>query len=233
VSGIVDAGSDKGRLFAEIADHLEPFVRERMRNPGGDLISWLSQQQVDGAPITVERLHSMTTILLIAGLDTVANTFGFIARFLADHPDHRKWIRDNRRRLDNAREEMLRRFPVVIAGTARLCVEPSQVGPAPVAANDQIIAVPAMMNFDEATFPDPLKVDFERRLPTTSTFGQGPHKCVGASIARVQLSIFIEEWLARIPDFQVSRKTPPLFEPGVTVSYDRLMLEWPIAAAAH
>ena len=97
-----------------------------------------------------------TTILLIAGLDTVANTFGFIARFLADHPEHRKWIRDNPRRLDNAREEMLRRFPVVIAGTARLCVEPAQVGPAPVAANDQIIAVPAMMNFDEATFPDPL-----------------------------------------------------------------------------
>ena len=231
VSGIVDAGSDKGRLFAEIAGHLEPFVRERMRNPGGDLISWLSQQQVEGAPITVERLHSMTTILLIAGLDTVANTFGFIARFLADHPDHRKWICDNPRRLDNAREEMLRRFPVVIAGTARLCVEPTQVGPAPVAANDQIIAVPAMMNFDAATFPDPLKVDFERRLPTTSTFGQGPHKCVGASIARVQLSIFIEEWLARIPDFQVSRETPPMFEPGVTASYDRLMLEWPVGHA--
>jgi hypothetical protein len=45
-----------------------------------------------------------------------------------------------------------------------------------------------MMNFDEATFPDPIKVDFERRPLTSSTFGQGPHKCVGASIARAQLS---------------------------------------------
>jgi len=43
-----------------------------------------------------------------------------------------------------------------------------------------------------------------------------------------RLSIFIEEWLARIPDFQVSRKTPPIFAPGVTASYDRLMLEWPV-----
>jgi cytochrome P450 len=226
VTGIVDAGSDKGRLFAEIADHLAPFVQERAQNPGTDLISWMSRQEVDGAPVTLDRLHSMTTLMLIAGLDTVANTFGFIARFLADHPDHRNWIHEHPRRLDNAREEMLRRFPVVIAGTARLCVEPAQIGPAAVAANDQIIAVPAMMNFDEATFPDPLRVDFERRIPSTCTFGQGPHRCLGASLARVQLNIFIEEWLARIPDFRVSRTTPPQFEPGVTASYDRLMLEW-------
>jgi cytochrome P450 len=128
VRGIVDARSNKAQLFAEISDLLEPFVRDRARNPGTDLISWLSRQQVDGAPITIERLHSMTNILLIAGLDTVANTFGFIARFLADSPAHRRWICEHPRQLDHAREEMLRRFPVVIAGTARLCVAHAKVG---------------------------------------------------------------------------------------------------------
>jgi cytochrome P450 len=231
VGGIVDAGSDKARLFQEISDHLEPFVRERVKNPGGDLISWLSRQAVEGVPISLERLHSMTNLLLIAGLDTVANTFGFVARFLADNPSHRQWIRDNPKRRDNAREEMLRRFPVVIAGTARLCVEPTQVGPAHIAAGEQIIAVPAMINFDEAMYPNPLAVNFERTLTTTATFGRGPHQCVGASIARVQLSIFIEEWLLRIPDFHVVSAAPPMFEAGVTASYDRLLLEWPVEHA--
>jgi cytochrome P450 len=231
VHKLVDAASDKNRLFGEISDHLAPFVHERMRNPGDDLISWLSRQEVDGAPVTEARMLSMTNILLTAGLDTVANTFGFIARFLADNPAHRQWIRDNPKKLSAALEEMLRRFPVVAVGTARLCVGDVMVGDAPVAADDMMLATPAMMNFDEATYPDPLKVDFERRIARMGTFGEGPHKCVGAAVARAQLAIFVEEWLARIPEFAVSRGTPPLFEPGVTLSYDRLMLEWPVDGA--
>jgi cytochrome P450 len=226
VTKLVDGASDKNKLFGEISDHLAPFVHERMRNPGDDLISWLSRQEVDGAPLTEARLLSMANILLTAGLDTVASTFGFIAGFLAENPFHRQWIRDNPKRLNGALEEMLRRFPVVAVGTARLCVGEVMVGDAPVAADDMMLATPAMMNFDEASYPDPLKVDFERRIASMGTFGQGPHKCVGAAVARAQLAIFVEEWLERIPEFRISREAPPLFEAGVTLTYDRLMLEW-------
>jgi len=226
VTKLVDAASDKNALFGEISDHLAPFVHERMRNPGDDLISFLSRQEVDGAPVTEARLLSMANILLTAGLDTVASTFGFIARFLADNPAHRQWIRDNPKRLTAALEEMLRRFPVVVVGTARLCVGDVMIGDAPVAVDDLILATPAMMNFDERVYPDPLTIDFERRIANMGTFGQGPHKCVGAAVARAQLAIFVEEWLARIPEFRVVRETPPRFEPGVTLTYDRLMLEW-------
>jgi hypothetical protein len=104
------------------------------------------------------------------------------------------------------------------------------VGPAPVGANDQIIAVPAMMNFDEASFPDPLKVvrtppPHHRHIRPWSAYMRRRQYRARAA------EHLIEEWLARIPDFQVSRKTPPMFEPGVTVSYDRLMLEWPVGHA--
>jgi cytochrome P450 len=231
VHRLVDAASDKNALFGEISDHLAPFVHERMRNPGDDLISWLSRQEVDGKPVTEARLLSMANILLTAGLDTVANTFGFIARYLADHPAQRQWLRDNPKRLSAALEEMLRRYPVVVVGTARLCVGEVMVGDAPIAPDDLILATPAMMNFDERVYPEPLKIDFERRIANMGTFGQGPHKCVGAAVARAQLAIFVEEWLERIPEFRVSRETPPLFEPGITLSYDRLMLEWPLGEA--
>jgi cytochrome P450 len=226
VTRLVDAASDKNALFGEISDHLAPFVHQRMRNPGDDLISFLARQDVDGAPVTEARLLSMANILLTAGLDTVASTFGFIARFLADSPAHRQWIRDNPKKLTAALEEMLRRYPVVVAGTARLCVGDVMIGDAPVAADDLILATPAMMNFDERVYPEALTIDFDRRIANTGTFGQGPHKCIGAAVARAQLAIFVEEWLERIPEFRVSRETPPMFEPGVTLTYDRLMLEW-------
>ncbi|RYE53585.1 MAG: cytochrome P450, partial [Rhizobiaceae bacterium] len=86
VHGIVDAHSDKAQLFRDLAAHLSPFVEDRLANPGDDLISYLSKQQVDGAPIPRDKMHGMAMLLLLAGLDTVGNTFGFFAGFLAANP---------------------------------------------------------------------------------------------------------------------------------------------------
>ena len=121
----------------------------------------------------------------------------------------------------------MRRFPVVANGTARLCVRDTELGPARIKADEPILATPTMMNFDDRLYPDPLKVDFERTLVNTGSFGRGPHRCVGAGLARAELSIFLEEWLPRIPDFWIAADKPPVFQPGVTISYDRLILEWP------
>ncbi len=227
VRGIVDAHSDKAQLFRDLSEHLASFVDDRMANPGDDLISYLSKQQVDGSPVSRDKLRGMTELLLLAGQDTVANTFGFIAGFLAANPDHRRWIRDHPERISHAVDEMMRRFPVVANGTARLCVQDTDLGPARIRADDPILATPTMMNFDERLYPDPLKVDFERQLVNTGSFGRGPHRCVGAGLARAELSIFLEEWLPRIPDFWIAKDAPPVFQPGVTISYDRLILEWP------
>jgi cytochrome P450 len=227
VHRIVDAYSDKTQLFAEVSAHLAPFVDDRIANPGDDLISFLVKSEVDGKPIDRDKLHGMCVLVLLAGLDTVANSFGFIAGFLAQSPEHRRWLRENPDKVPQAVEEMLRRFPVVANGTARKCVEDVRLGDALVRSGDLILPTPTMMNFDDRLYPDPLKVDFERRLPNVASFGRGPHRCVGAGLARTELAIFIEEWLPRIPDFWTSKDEPPMFQPGVTISYDKLILEWP------
>ena len=229
VRGIVDAHSDKAQLFRDLSDHLASFVDDRIANPGDDLISHLSRQEVNGAPITPEKLRGMTELLLLAGQDTVANTFGFIAAFLAANPEHRRWISNHPERASHAIDELMRRFPVVANGTARLCVAEAELGDARILPGDPILATPTMMNFDDRLYPDPLKVDFERHLANTGSFGRGPHRCVGAGLARAELSIFLEEWLPRIPEFRIAEDSPPRFVPGVTISYDRLMLEWPTA----
>jgi len=231
VHGLHDVTTDKAPLFVEINEILVPFVRERMADPGDDLVSWLATQEIDGKPVTEERLHSMTTLLLIAGLGTIADSFGCIAGYLADHPDQRAWIRANPDKMNGIVDELLRRFPVTIAGTARLCVGDVQVGDALIKSDDVILPALAMMNFDERAYPDPLAVDFERKIPLNPTFGFGPHRCPGAALTRAQLSILIEEWLNRIPDFRIapSEAAPPT--PGINVSYDRLIFEWPVEPA--
>ncbi len=227
VAKIIRPGSNKADTIRSLGEYLAPIVKERRAKPGDDLISWLSNQEVDGARIAEDKLHNMCTLLLIGGLDSVANTLGFFAKFLAQNPGHRRQIIDEPRIITPAVEELLRRFPTVTAGTGRLCMKDQQVGPAPVKAGDQIMAPPAMMNFDEKTYPDPLKVDFSRRISSVGTFGQGPHRCVGANLGRSELTIFLEEWLKRIPDFELDTENVA-FQAGVNISYNRLPLKWAV-----
>jgi cytochrome P450 len=227
VSKIIHPGSDKAKIIGALAAYLAPIVKERYANPGDDLISWLSTREIDGARMAEDRLQNMCTLLLIGGLDSVANTLGFFARFLAENPDHRRQIIENPKIISSAVEELLRRFPTVAAGGGRVCAQDRQVGPALVKAGELVIAATAMMNLDDQSYPDPLKVDFNRRINSVGTFGQGPHRCVGANLARSELSIFLEEWLKRIPDFRLAEEEPT-FKAGVNISYSRLMLEWPV-----
>jgi cytochrome P450 len=226
VAALHDVASDKAQLFAEIGELLRPFVHDRVANPGDDVVSWLATQEIEGAPVTEERLHSMTTLLLIAGLGTIADTFGCIFRHLADHPEQRRWIRDNPARMNGVVEELLRRYPVILAGTVRLCAADVDIGGATVKAGELMLAAPPMMNFDDKVYPDPLAVDFARTITSNGSFGHGPHRCAGAALTRTLLAILIEEWLQRIPDFTVALDETPAPEPAVNVCYERLILQW-------
>lgn len=226
VAKIIRPGSDKRTIIAGLAAYLAPIIEARRADPGDDLISWLSTREVDGVPMSPDKLHSMCTLLLIGGLDSVANTLGFFARFLAENPSHRRQIIDQPEIISQAVEELLRRFPTVTAGAGRLCIEDTQLGSAPIKAGDVVMAPTPMMNFDDQTYSDPMAVDFSRRISSVGTFGQGAHRCVGANLARSELTIFLEEWLRRIPDFELAE--PDLtFQAGVNISYSRLKLKWP------
>jgi cytochrome P450 len=79
---------------------------------------------------------------------------------------------------------------------------------------------------DERENPDPLKVDFNRQSRRHSSFGQGPHHCVGRHLARAELRITIQEWLARIPDFTIPTEAEPECIGGLVGCVRALQLQW-------
>lgn len=228
IAALHDVHADKAQMFAEIQQHLEGFVAERIANPKNDVVSWMSRQQVDGEPLSKKHLDSITALLLIAGLGTITDTYASIFRYLADHPEKRRYIREHPEKMNGVVEELIRRFPVMLADTARLCVKEATLGDARIRADDIVLATPAMMNFEDKFYDDPLAVDFDRVINHNGTFSHGPHKCIGAPLARMLLAIMIEEWLERIPDFWVSKSEP--CEPTIELNlvYDKLMFEWPV-----
>jgi len=176
-------------------------IHERRANPGTDLISTIATAKIDGELLDDYTLTGMVTLLLFAGLDTVASMLGFFANFLARNPEHRHQLAANPELIPNAVEEMLRRFPVALLG--REVVADTELGGAQLKAGE-LVCMPTMLDgLDDHRYENPEQVDFSRKVTQHATFGGGQHRCMGSMLARTELRIFLEEWLKRIPDFEI------------------------------
>jgi cytochrome P450 len=206
--------------------YLEPIIESRRTNPGGDFISLLIQATKDnGDRLTREELYGMTSVLLIGGLDTTASTLGFMLGYLAQFPDQRRRLAADHHLIRNAAEEMVRRFGVTTSG--RRITRDITLGSANLKANERILWSAAMYNLDDRLVEDPLTVNFDRKRIVHASFGSGIHFCLGSMLARLEFTVFLEEWLTRIPEFWVKTAALPLkYRPGIITSYRELPLEW-------
>ena len=202
-------------------------VRARRENPGDDLLSKLVTVQVDGGLISEVEAISFATLVLFGGLDTVAGMLGFIARFLAEHDEHRRELvsrLDDEKFLKHAIEELIRRHG--IANTARVIAQDFEYKGVTLRAGDRILPANVFVGLDPQLNPDPLTVDFARPAPVHAAFGNGPHACPGAGLARREVRIFLEEWLKRIPEFRIAPGTRPVLASGMVSGVLRLDLAW-------
>jgi len=176
-------------------------VKERRANPGRDLISTIAAARVDNQALDDPTIAGMIRLILLAGFDTVASMLGFYAHFFANNPAHRHQLVNKPELIPNAIEELLRRFAnVTLPRKVRKDLEYEGIH---LRKGDVVIVPTALAGLDDRLIKDPLKVDFTREHPDHFAFGDGPHRCLGASVAREELRIFLEEWLQRIPDFEV------------------------------
>jgi cytochrome P450 len=94
-------------------------------------------------------------------------------------------------------------------------------------AGDPILSPVILGNLDERRFPDPMKIDFARKnISKSLSFGAGFHRCIGATLGRMQLQVFLEQWLKRIPDFSLVEDDAPVVSCGTAMAITHLPLQW-------
>lgn len=215
----------RGQALQNMSGYLLDWIKQRSEAPGNDLLSTVATAQIDGRKLSGEEVMAVCLLLLFGGLDTVASMLSFIARFLALNPAHRRELVADPALIPNAVEELIRRHAV--ANTCRLVKQDIVLKGAPLRAGDQIQAPNVFVGLDEATVDEPMRVDFHRERPIPhAAFGNGVHTCPGAVLARREIRVFLEEWLGRIPEFEVTPGTVPVVEAGNVSGVVELQLSW-------
>ena len=221
---------ERRAAHAAVKGYLVGYIDERRVNPGDDLISKISTSQIDGRPITQKEALSVCRLLMAGGLDTVASMLGFVARFLAEHPAHRHELIHHPGLMRNAVEELIRRHG--LPNTARMITHDFEYKGVQFKEGEQVLIANSLFGLDERKVENPLEVDFHREFPIPhAAFGNGVHTCPGATLARREIKIFLEEWLKRIPDFGIKPGTTPVTSSGSVNTVKELYLSWPTAEA--
>ncbi|MFD0121805.1 cytochrome P450 [Streptomyces virginiae] len=178
-----------GEMFAyarELADH-------KRAHPGDDVMTALAEARLDPA-----ELEMFFFLLTVAGNDTVRSAApgGLLA--LAEAPDAYRRLADGSVPFDRAVDELLRVHPPVLSFRRTAAVDTDLAG-RPIRAGDKVVVFHASANHDERVFADPGRLDLARTPNPHVSFGDGPHVCLGAHFARLQLRILYEEWCAAMP----------------------------------
>ena len=207
-----------------LKDYIAPYVDERMGGDGTDILSRMINTETNGRRLTREEAIKLSIQVFIAGVDTVVNLLGFVFLFLARSIEHRVQITSGETTVSDAVEEILRRFPLVTV--AREVTEDMEFHGVQLKAGDMVAAPTPLAGMDNAFTPNAVDVEFGRKQGNSLTFGRGAHTCPGKNLARVELRIAIEEWLKRIPDFQVDNKSQLSFSSGIVGVVNELNLRW-------
>jgi cytochrome P450 len=185
-----------------IVGYLQGAVAERQASPKDDFITELLNSEHDGEATTVPVVMGMCALLLIAGIDTTWSSIGSTMHHLATHPDDRRRLRAEPELMPTAIEEFLRAFaPVTMA--RRLVVDTEYRG-CPMKAGERVLMNFPAANRDPEVFPDADKVILDRQQNRHLAFGAGIHRCAGSNLARMELRVAVEEFLHRIPEFEVT-----------------------------
>lgn len=172
------------------------------QDPASDFTSLLLTLVIEGERIGVEDAALTMCTLVSAGLDTTANAGSYILHILHRRHDLREILRTDRTLIPQAIEEFVRYISPVAMET-RTTMTDVEIGGIPIPPGRKVLVNWLAANRDPAEFDDPHEIDLHRQVNRHYGFGAGPHRCLGAHLARIELRILLEEVLDRIPDFTV------------------------------
>ena len=186
----------------ELLTFLWGHIQERRANPGDDLISYLAQAKVDGEPVPDQHILGTGFLIVVAGIDTTWSSIGSAIWHLAQNPGDRHRIISEPDLINTAIEELIRAYsPVTMA---RYVAEDVDYNGCPMKEGDRVLMNFPAANRDPERFVDADKVIIDRATNPHIAFGAGIHRCAGSNLARMEMRVSVQEWLKRIPDFELA-----------------------------
>lgn len=184
---------------AEMFAYSRWLAEQRMAAPGNDVVSMLLNSEFEGERLSPLDFNLFFMILAIAGNETTRTTATGGLAALVDHPEQYAALVADPGLIPIAVEEFLR-WSTAVQWFPRIATRDTEIRGVPVKQGDRVVMFYASANFDEDVFADPYRFDIRRNPNPHIAFGAGgPHYCIGAPLARLQLRILFEELVKRVP----------------------------------
>jgi cytochrome P450 len=204
-----------------IYEYVQRYVTERRHGDGTDLMTQLLQLTEEGG-LTDEDVIGLSFLFVLAGLDTVTASIGFALYHLAADADLRKRVAAEPALVPKFVEEVLR-LELPAPFPPRVATRAEEIAGVTIPEGARVHLSFATANRDPAVHVDPDRLDVDREANRHFSFGAGVHRCLGSHLARMELRLVLEEFLARFPEFELAPGTTGALPwPRGTLGFDEL-----------
>ncbi len=205
--GQTDMAEKHEAVSQKLWGYFAQYVAERRQSPRDDLMTDLLRAEMPQGDGSTRRLTDVELLAFIgllsgAGNETVARLLGWAATTLARNPGERRKLVDEPARIPNAVEELLR-YEAPSPVQARKLTRPVEIHGTKLPVGAKVLLLTGSAGRDEREYDDPDRFDVERRIERHVSLGFGTHFCLGASLARLEGRVALEETLRRFPEWDV------------------------------
>lgn len=198
-------------IYNEMLQYFGYLLEERQRNPQEDLISRLALAEIGGQRLSSVEAGHFCTLLMVAGNETTTNLLTNAIRTFAEYPDQWQLLRQNPKLIPQAVEEVMR-YRTSVQIMYRVAKKDTVLSGVFIPAGKRVAVFLGAANRDPAKFERPDEFDITRTPGAHLTFGHGIHFCLGAPLARLEISTALKAMLGRVSSFTIppERELEPL-----------------------
>lgn len=213
------------QLSGKILGILTELVAEKRARPDDKLLShFINVDMGDGRTMSDDEILAMSFVLFLGGMDTVTNVTGFAYQQLAQMPELQGRLAADPSLSTAFADEAVRAFGVV--NSPRLVVKDKDLLGVPFREGDMVLNLLPMGSRDDRRFERPDVLDIDRKKQAHITFSTGPHLCIGHVLGRAEIRILTEEWIQRVPAFELRDGIKRGFRTGTVMALEALPLQW-------
>src|SRR5271167_2840189 len=194
---------DQLPALLDMFQYFNGVTASRREHPTEDLASAIANARIDGEPLSDLDTVSYYLIVATAGHDTTSSTISGGMHALIENPDQSALLRDDLELMPLATEEMIR-WATPVKEFMRTAAEDTTVRGVPIAAGESLLLSYVSANRDEEVFADPFRFDVGRDPNKHLAFGYGVHFCLGAALARMEVSSFFSELIPRLKSIELT-----------------------------